>query len=295
MKMHDDEIEIDISLVRKLIESQFPAWASLPIEPVPSMGTDNALFRLGDAIQARLPRIHWAIKNIEKEFMWLPQIAPFISVPITTPLQMGKPIDQYPYAWAIYDWLDGDIPEPGCSACGREFVADLVDFLAQLQNVTLPDSPTAARGTPLIERDAPTRKAISELEGVIDTRLAAQIWDAALAIPYWDRPPVWVHGDLLPGNILIKEGRLSGIIDFSCMGLGDPSCDLIVAWNLLGASDRTLFRELLQVDEGTWRRGQAWALSQSLLILPYYKNTNPDLVAIANYTLGEIFADYTES
>ena len=143
---------------------------------------------------------------------------------------------------------------------------------------------------PLIERDKPTRQALRELDGVIDTGLATRIWDSALEVPYWDQSPVWVHGDLMPGNVLIQNGKLSGVIDFSCMGLGDPACDLIIAWNLLDAKKRRLFRDLLQIDENTWRRGQAWALSQSLLILPYYKDTYPGLVAVANYTLGEIFS-----
>ena len=146
MKMHEGEIEIDRALVRELISTQFPQWADLPISPVPSMGTDNALFRVGDSLQARLPRIDWAIDNIEKEFTWLPQIAPFISVPITTPLHIGNPVEQYPYPWAIYDWLEGDNPKPGCAACGRQFVADIVDFMQQIQSVTLPESPRAARG-----------------------------------------------------------------------------------------------------------------------------------------------------
>ena len=233
----------------------------------------------------------WTIDNIEKEFTWLPRIAPFIATPMTTPLHIGEPVPEYPYRWGLYNWLQGANPKPGCPDCGRPFVEDLVSYLQQMQKIDLPDSPRAARGMPLIERDEPTRKALRELAGVIDTQLAARIWDAALQTPYWDKPLVWVHGDLLPGNILIKDGRLSGIIDFSCVGLGDPACDLIVAWNLLNAKNRMLFRELLRVDDDTWRRGQAWALSQSLLILPYYRDTNPHLVEIANYTLGEIFSD----
>ena len=293
--MHEGEIDISVSLVEKLIRKQAPQWADLPVAPVPSMGTDNALFRLGDTMQIRLPRIGWAVDNIDKEFTWLPQIAPFISVPITTALFKGNPIEDYPYHWAIYDWLEGENPKPGCADCGRDFVANITDFLKETRKIKLPDSPKAARGMPLINRDEVTRKALKELAGVIDTGLAARIWDNALEVPYWDKPPVWVHGDMLPGNILIKDGKLSGVIDFSCMGLGDPACDVIVAWNLLDAKRRMLFRDLLQIDENTWIRGQAWALTQSLLILPYYKDTNPGLVEIANYTLGEIFSDFSDS
>lgn len=291
MKMHDDEIEIDIPLVQKLINNQFPQWRDLPITPVKILGTDNALFRLGDDLILRLPRIHWAIDNIEKEFAWLPKLAPFLSIPITLPLHLGQPIDDYPYKWGIYNWIEGDNPESGCVDCGKQFVEDVADFIRQMQKITLPDSPPAARGMPLSERDEVTRKAISELDGVVDTKLATRIWERALEIPYWDKPPVWVHADLMPGNVLIKDGRLSGVIDFSCMGLADPACELIIAWNLFGADDRKHFRECLQVDDDMWMRGQAWALSQSLLILPYYKDTNPYLVGIANYTLSEIFSD----
>lgn len=290
--MHEGELEIDVGLVQSLVKNQFPQWADLPIAPVASMGTDNALFRLGDTMQVRLPRIHWAVDAIAKEYKWLPQIAPFVSTSITTPLHLGKPTAEYPYLWAVYNWLDGDNPEPGSSACGPQFAADVANFIKQMRQVTLPDSPQTPRGAPLSTRDEPTRAALKQLEGMIDVKTAARIWEETLEIPYWDKPPVWVHGDLLPGNMLIKDGHLSGVIDFSCMGLGDPAADLILAWNLLDTRTRGIFRDLLQVDDHMWLRGRGRALSHALVIIPYYKDTNPQLTAIAQYTLGEIFADY---
>lgn len=295
MEMHADEIEINVSLVQSLIADQFPQWANLPVTPVASMGTDNALFRIGNAMQARLPRVPWAVASVAKESTWLPQIAPFISTPITIPLQLGKPTKNYPYQWMVASWIDGTNPEPGSPACGPQVAADAAKFIQQLRQVSLPDSPPTPRGAPLSTRDKPTRTALTQLEGLIDVALATRIWDEVLEIPYWDQPPVWLHGDLLPGNMLIKNERLSGVIDFSCMGVGDPAADLILAWNLLDANTRRLFRKLLQVDDNMWLRGCGRALSHSLVIIPYYKNTNPQLTAVAQYTLGQIFADYRDT
>ena len=157
-----------------------------------------------------------------------------------------------------------------------------------MHKIDLQGGPTSNRGVPLKQQDIETRKAIQELDGMIDVDAVTGIWEASLKIPLWSKPPVWVHGDLSPGNILIENGKLCAIIDFGILGIGDPACDLIIAWNLLPAHVREAFRTELNVDDATWRRGRGWALSNALIALPYYKDTNPVLADNARHVIKEV-------
>lgn len=299
-RMHADELDITPSLVHRLIAAQFPRWAHLPLRPVLSAGTDNALYRLGDNLVVRLPRIHWAADLIEKECSWLPKLALRLPLAIPLPLALGEPDDRYPWRWAIFQWIEGDhvtidtLPEP------EQTAIDLVAFITALQRIDAADGPLPgvddlARGKPLAPHDPYTRQAIAALDGMIAARLATAAWEDALRAPAWDRASVWFHGDLLPGNLLFRHGRLHAVIDFGALGVGDPACDLIVAWNLLSRNSRRLFREALGVDEATWRRGRGWALSQALIFIPYYLHTNPVGVSYARRAIEEVLADYQAS
>src|SRR6266540_2992530 len=289
-KMHADEVDTDVGLVGRLLAGHFPQWAGLPIEPVPSAGTDNALYRLGDDMAVRLPRIRGAVADVDREHRWLPRLAPFLPVAIPEPLRKGKPAEGYPWPWSVYRWLDGENPAVDRIADAGSLAAELAQFVAALHRIDPTGGPPAGRGVPLEERDAPTRSAIDALQGMVDTAAAAAAWDAALQTPTWPGAPVWVHGDLSPGNLLVADGRLSAVIDFA--GVGDPACDLIVAWNLLPAGTRNLFRAALRVDDATWERGRGWALSIALIQLPYYHRTNPVLAANARHVIGEVLADH---
>ena len=291
-KMHDDEVETDVGLVARLLADQFPKWANLPIEPVRSAGTDNALYRLGPDMTVRMPRIDWAVNAVDREHRWLPRIAPLLPVAIPVPLGTGEPGQGYPYPWSIYPWLKGENPAVGQLADPDGLARDLAGFVAALHAIDPAGGPRGGRGVPLEQRESPTRAAIKALQGTIDPAAVTTAWEAALQVPAWDGPPVWAHGDLSPGNLLIVEGRLSAVIDFGTLGIGDPAVDLIVAWNLLPVATRAVYREALRIDDHTWQRGRGWALSIALIQLPYYHRTNPILAENARYVIAEVLADF---
>lgn len=290
-KMHADQIHTDTDLVGRLLAEQFPQWTHLPVRPVPSGGTVNALYRLGPGLVVRLPLLEPYGADIEKEFRWLPQLASHLPVPIPAPLVLGRPTAEYPCTWAIHRWLEGTTPVEGELSEPDALATDLAAFVTAMRRVDLPDAPPAYRGGPLTTQDPQTRAAINELEGVIDPAAATAAWEASLHAPAWTDPPVWLHADLMPGNLLLQDGRLAAVIDFATAGVGDPACDLIVGWNLLPATARARFRTALEVDDATWLRGRGRALSMALIQLPYYQNTNPAMAANARYVIREVLAD----
>ncbi len=295
--MHADEVYTDAALVRALLAAQFPQWATLPIAAVPSSGTDNALYRLGDDRVVRLPRIHWAVGQVAKEQQWLPRLAPHVPLAIPEPLALGEPGLGYPWQWSVYRWLDGDAITPSHPVDLARAVDDLANFVTALQRIDATDGPppgahNSHRGEPLAARDAGTRQAIAALAGLIDRTATIAAWENALLAPPWDRAPVWIHGDLAATNLLVKNDRLSAVIDFGCLGVGDPAVDLMIAWEFL-APVRERFRAALAVDDATWARGRGWALTTALVALPYYMDTNPVLVASARRRLDAVLADHT--
>lgn len=295
-KMHDDEVETSVALVARLLSAQFPQWADLPITPVSSAGTDNALYRLGDKLAVRLPRVSWATGQVDKEQQWLPRLAPFLPLAIPTPLAKGEPAAGYPWRWSVYRWLAGATTTIERLADPRQTAMDLAHFIAALQRIDatggpLPGPHNSWRGEPLTERDALVRNAIITLRTMFDEKAMIAVWDAAMTAPAWSHPPVWIHGDLQPGNLLAVQGRLSAVIDFGCLGVGDPACDVMVAWLFLTAETRAIFRAVLQVDDATWARGRGWALAFGLTALPYYQKTNPVLAGIAHRAIQEVLAD----
>jgi aminoglycoside phosphotransferase (APT) family kinase protein len=296
-KMHADEVDTDVSLVDRLVTAQFPQWADLPIEPVRSAGTDNAIYRLGNDMALRLPRIQRATGHLDKERQWLPRLAPLLPLAVPVPLAKGIPAEDYPWDWSVYRWLEGETATIEGITDLAQAAADLAQFVAALQRVDPTDGPppgehNSFRGVPLATRDAPTRTAIASLYSAIDVGAVTAAWEAALRAPEWQRPPVWIHGDLSSGNLLVEQGRLSAVIDFGCLGVGDPACDLMVAWTLLSAEARVVLRAALSVDDATWARGRGWALSWALIALPYYLETNPVIVRDARRTIAEVLADH---
>jgi aminoglycoside phosphotransferase (APT) family kinase protein len=296
-RMHDNEVDIDVSLVTRLLTRQFPRWADLPIEPIQSAGTDNAIYRLGDEMCVRLPIMPNAASRVDKEHRWLPRLAPLLSLPISIPLAKGDPDEGYPFRWSVYQWIEGENAAIELIADLVQAARDLAEFIATLQRIDTTDGPPPGshnffRGEPLVMRDSETRVAIKALHGLIDTGAATAVWEASVGSPVWSDSPVWIHGDLQPGNLLAQEGRLSAVIDFGGLGVGDPACDLQVAWNLLSVEARDVFRAELAVDDATWVRGRGWALSCGLIALPYYQETNPVLAGISRRAIDEVLADY---
>ena len=285
--MHVDELDVPADLVRRLVELNFPQWAALPIEPVPSYGTDNHLFRLGSDMVVRMPKIAWATGQIEMERELLPHLAPHLPVEIPEVVAIGEPGLGYPWRWAVYRWIEGEPPGAGTA----QLAADLAAFIAALQRIDPAGGrPGGDRGGPLELRDAGTREAIAELAGEIDTAAAERAWATAVAAPAWSRDPVWLHGDILEGNLLVRDGRLAAVIDWACARVGDPAFDYAIAWSLL-APVRTTFREATGVDPDTWARARGLALSQAVIALPYYRDTSPPIATRSRFVIGEVLAD----
>ncbi|MET9905103.1 aminoglycoside phosphotransferase family protein [Streptomyces sp. NPDC006446] len=293
--MHADEARIDGSLVRRLLAEQFPQWAELPLKRVESTGTVNALYRLGDDMAVRLPRIAGGADDVTKEHAWLPRLAPMLPFPVPEILGLGTPAAGYPWHWAVLRWLDGDLPTPEALPDAHALAADLGAFVSALHEIDLPGGPTAYRGVPLATVDAETRSAIGQLRGTIDTRAATAVWEESLAAPSWTGPPLWLHSDLMPMNLLTHRGRLTAVLDFGTLGTGDPACDFIPAWNLLPAGARSGFREAVGADDAGWARGRGWALSMALIQLPYYRTTNPVMAGNAAHVIREVLADRRRS
>jgi aminoglycoside phosphotransferase (APT) family kinase protein len=290
--MHADEVDTDVRLVRRLLAAEFPRWADLPLERIASAGTVNALYRLGDDMVVRLPRTQWGIGAVDRELRWLPKLAPLLPVAIPVPLAKGMPADGFPWEWGVYPWLVGENPTTDGSADADALARDLARFVRTLHAVEVDGGPPAGRGTSLMRWDEPTRAALVALEGIIDTDAATAVWEEAIRTPAWPASPVWVHGDLMPANLLVQGSRLTAVIDWGSFGLGDPAVDLMVAWNLLPARARRIFRTELDVADATWIRGRGWALWTGLLALPYYQQTNPVLADNARYRIGEVLTDY---
>ncbi len=295
--MHADELEIEVSLVRRLLEAQFPQWADLPLAPVGSPGTDNVIYRLGDGLAVRLPRIHWAAGQPALDARWLPGLAPLLPLPIPVPLATGAPGEGYPWSWSVVPWLEGETAHAEPIADLERAATDLATFVAALHRLDPADGPppgtsTFGRGEPLALRDDATRTAIALLGDAVDAQAVTAAWEAALLAHEWEGAPVWLHGDLDARNVLVQDDRLSGVIDFGCLSIGDPACDVAVVWKMLSAGTRDSFRTELAVDDATWARSRGWALSQALIALPYYTmQTNPVLVVEARKWIVEVLAD----
>ncbi|MFF8638697.1 aminoglycoside phosphotransferase family protein [Streptomyces pilosus] len=280
----DTRPQIDEALVRRLIGTQFPQWAGLPLKLLDPAGSDHVIYRLGEELSVRLPRHPGAIGQARKEFRWLPELAPHLPLAIPEPRGVGRPGFGYPWPWAVSRWLEGEVATVDALGDSSEAAVELARFLAALQRFTVEDIPAgdtgdALAGRPLSDRDRATRTAIAKVDGVFDTTAMTELWDAALSAPGWDRPPVWFHGDFHTGNLLTSNGCLSAVIDFGGLGIGDPACDLMIAFTLMSADSRAVFRDALGVDDATWTRGRGWALATGLNAYTTYAAVNPRVAA----------------
>lgn len=288
-------IIVTAPMVRRLIEEQFPQWAGLPIQPVASGGWDNWTFHLGAERLVRLPSAAEYALAVDKEHRWLPALAAQLPLPIPVPLAKGEPGPDYPYSWSVYPWLDGEPASADAIADPVRFAADLARFLTALRNADPADGPRPGkhnwfRGGTLRTYDSAARRALIALDGHIDTGLGRRIWQTALDAR-WDGTRSWFHGDVAEGNLLLSGGQLAAVIDFGTCGVGDPACDLAIAWTLLTAPGRQVFRERLGVDTAQWARGRGWALWKTLV--GHVQTLAGDDAAQTENTrriLGEIFS-----
>lgn len=259
---------VEVDQVRRLVAGQFSQWAGLAVEPVANGGWDNWTFHLGSDMVVRLPSAAEYAQAVEKEHRWLPVLAPQLPVPIPVPLARGGPGEHYPYPWSIYRWINGEAATADRIADPIGFAIELADFLDALWRIDAAGGPQPGvhnwfRGGPLKTYDPDTRAALRELKAYVDVAAAEDIWAEALG-SRWDGVDRWFHGDMAEGNLLLRNGRLGAVIDFGTCGVGDPSCDLAIAWTLLGAEGRLAFRDRLAVDDQTWVRGRGWALWKTL-------------------------------
>jgi aminoglycoside phosphotransferase (APT) family kinase protein len=287
--MHDDQVYIDVDVVRGLLAEQRPDLTELSITPVVSTGTVNALFRLGEDLVARLPlQEHWA-EGIECEWLWIPWLSERItSVRLPEPVFKGSANATYPFVWSVYRWIEGTPYEDARIDDEAEAARTLARYVLELRSLDVtPSAPEGGR-EPLADLDEDTREAIGSAGTLIDGDDAMTVWDQALRTPPWDRKPVWIHGDLLRPNLIVHGGRLVAVIDYGSIGVGDPATDLIPAWAVFGPTGRAILREMLEPDDATWSRGRGIALHQAAMIIPYYVETNPAFVELARRTIEQI-------
>lgn len=278
-RMHDEEVDVDDALVHRLLAAQMPDLAERPLLKVEPWGTDNAIWRLGDDLVVRLPRIHWATEQIEQEAMWLPRLAPHLPVAVPEPMAIGDPGEGYPYRWAVHRWIPGEGAALNRVEDPVSFAVDLANVVRNLQAVSTDGAPSPYnRARPLQEYDDSTRWAIDRASHLIDAAAAKAVWEEALAAPRHLGPAVWVQGDL-EGNCLVREGRLCGIVDWGSACAGDPAVDVQVVWSPLFTDDsRRAFLDVIDVDDATLARSRGAAINQACAALPYYLHTYPLIV-----------------
>jgi aminoglycoside phosphotransferase (APT) family kinase protein len=290
----DGRAGIDAALVRRLIDAQFPRWSGLPITPVKVDGWDNRTYRLGDDKSVRLPTAEGYVPAVAKENEWLPRLAPALPVPVPRVLGEGVPGDGYPFQWSVRGWLDG-VPAGRARVDLPRFAGDVGEFVRALQQCDTDGGPVAGahswyRGASLTHYDEETRRCLAALEGRVDVAAAAGVWDTALAAE-WTGTPVWFHGDIAAGNLLVEDGRLAAVIDFGTCGVGDPACDLVIAWTMFEGASRAAFRSTVAQDDGTWARARGWLLWKALLTLSGCIDTDPDQATVSRRELREVIAD----
>jgi aminoglycoside phosphotransferase (APT) family kinase protein len=299
--LHDDELWIDLELAEDLVATQRARWRALPLQLAPEQGTDNVLFRLGDDLAVRLPRRTASESDVTAKAVAVDTIARYLPVPLPRLTTVGSPTSYYPSYWSVMTWLPG--AAPGRTDVTEQLALDLAAFVGALHAtdsswVAEADRRPGApywhyRGGPFADRADDTRAALVACDGLLDVDVVSRAWDEVADVASESGATCWIHTDLQPGNVLVANGRLSGVIDLEGLAVGDPAIDMIVAWNLLDAQGRATFRAALDVDDDTWARGRAWALSIGLVALPYYASTSSPLVAISRYQIEQVVADVT--
>ena len=267
----DGRAGIDAALVHRLVARQFPQWADLAMRPVAVDGWDNRTYRLGEHLTARLPTRPAYAEAVPKEHRWLPVLGPLLPLPVPEPLALGAPGEGYPHRWSVRRWIPGGTAEHDRVDDLCHVAVTLAEFLLALQQVDAGDGPGAGahsfhRGAPPAHYDDETRRALRALDGELDAASASSVWQAAVDASCTG-PPVWFHGDVAGGNLVVRDGRLAAVIDFGTCGVGDPACDLGIAWTFFHGPSRKVFRDAVAQDDATWARARGWALWKALVTL----------------------------
>jgi aminoglycoside phosphotransferase (APT) family kinase protein len=292
----DGRAGIDAGLVRRLLEEQFPHWAALPVTPVAVDGWDNRTYRLGDTMTVRLPTAAGYVPAVAKENEWLPRLAPALPVAVPPILGLGRPGQGYPYPWSVRGWLAGETADRADITDLCSFAESIAAFLHALQRCDTAGAPAAGehswyRGASPAHYDDETRRCLAALADVVDTERAARVWETALTAG-WTGPPVWFHGDIAAGNLLVSGGVLAAVIDFGTSGVGDPACDLVIAWTTFTGPSRAAFRAAAAADDATWARARGWQLWKSLLVLGESLETAPERAVATRRIIDEVLDDH---
>jgi aminoglycoside phosphotransferase (APT) family kinase protein len=292
----DGRAGIDAELVKRLVKAQFPHWAQLAVEPVKVDGHDNRTYRLGDSMTVRLPTAASYAPAVDKEDRWLPILAPRLPLAVPEVLGKGVPGEGYAFNWSVRRWLDGETSSPERIDDLAEFAVSVAEFIKALQACDATGGPVAGahsfhRGAPPAYYDDETRRALVALEGHVDTVAAAEVWEAAIGSVH-DGPPTWFHGDIASGNLLVEDGKLSAVIDFGTSGVGDPACDLVIAWTMFEGESRAAFRRTVDQDGGTWARARGWALWKALIVMAADLETDENSVAVNRRVIEEVLSDH---
>ncbi|SDI98750.1 Predicted kinase, aminoglycoside phosphotransferase (APT) family [Actinokineospora alba] len=293
----DGRAGIDASLVKRLVSAQFPQWSDLAVTPVEVDGWDNRTYRLGDDLTVRLPTAAGYVPAVAKENRWLPRLASSLPVTIPVVLAEGVPGEGYPFPWSVRRWVPGETADPKRVDDLSRFAISVAEFLLALQRCDPTDGPLGGahswyRGCSPAHYDEDTRRFLDTLTGHVDTARAAAVWEDALAAEITG-PPVWFHGDVAVGNLLVAAGKLTAVIDFGTCGVGDPACDLVIAWTMFSGASREAFREVVDLDKGTWARARGWALWKALLILDgCLEDDDHERAAINQRVIDEVLADH---
>jgi aminoglycoside phosphotransferase (APT) family kinase protein len=295
MSLHDDAVVSTPELVQRLVADQFPRWADLPVTPGPAGGTDHHLFRLGDDRLVRMPKISWAQEQAVSDARWLPRLAPQLPLRLPTPEAVGEPGQGFPFRWSVTPWLAGASPAVG--ELGTGAARQLGEFVVALRSVSTEGGPVVSgtsRGVPLARLDGAVRTAITEAGNRMDGPAATKVWELALDA----RPAAeaaWIHGDLAPGNLLADGGRLTAVIDWGAVGVGDPAADLIAVWTQFRGEQRDVFRAVatdgLTDPDDAWARGRGWMLVQAVIALPYYWDRWPEFALACQERVAAVLAD----
>jgi aminoglycoside phosphotransferase (APT) family kinase protein len=302
--LHEDEPPVDLDLVRALVDRGMQQWAGLALVGQPATGTDHHLYRLGDDLVVRVPRVHWATEQVDSDARWVPHVArhlpPGLGVSLPEQLAVGEPDLDYPWRWSVCRWIEGRTPDRRSPHDRAALAAPLGRFCRALRDVPTGGGPRAgvdvSRGVPLVDRDDQTRAAIAEVADELHAPSLHVRWEESLASPAYDGDGSWFHGDLLAGNLLLGPGAdgrdsLVGVIDWGTTGVGDPATDAAAGWALLTSDERPTLREHAEYDDDTWLRGRGWALTTALAALPYYRTRSRALADGARRTIAEVLAD----
>lgn len=292
----DGRAGIDAALVKRLLAAQFPQWSDLPVRPVEVDGWDNRTYRVGDSLTARLPTAPGYVPAVAKENAWLPRLAPSLPVAVPPILGEGVPGEGYPFPWSVRGWLDGETAARERIDDMAQFAVSVAEFILALQRCDTTGGPLAGehswyRGASPAYYDEETRRCLAALAGRVDTDKAAVVWEAALAAE-WRGEPVWFHGDIASGNLLVADGKLTAVIDFGTSGVGDPACDLVIAWGMFSGESREAFRHTVAQDAATWARARGWLLWKCLLTLSGNIDTDPERAAFDQRLIAEVIADH---